>query len=152
MSKGKILEGKGITVVTVHDDKMKVMFSEMAINHLWSSDHFITSPSSLKGQCHEIFFFRFFSWIIFPQAPENNIRVNSNFFHLPPVSTTPVVHLELRISPWIFENIRNGRPGAWGKLIHEKNLQSKISWHCPFKMVGPMISSATSMSSQSVTR
>jgi hypothetical protein len=22
---------------------------------------------------------------------------------------------------------------AWGKLIHEKNLKSKISWHCPFK-------------------
>ncbi len=25
-----------------------------------------------------------------------------------------------------------GYPGAWGKLIHEKNLKSKISWHCPF--------------------
>jgi hypothetical protein len=23
--------------------------------------------------------------------------------------------------------------GAWGKLIHEKNLNSNISWHCPFK-------------------
>jgi hypothetical protein len=23
--------------------------------------------------------------------------------------------------------------GAWGKLIHEKNLKSKISWHCFFK-------------------
>ncbi len=23
--------------------------------------------------------------------------------------------------------------GAWGKLIHEKNLKSKIPWHCPFK-------------------
>jgi hypothetical protein len=22
---------------------------------------------------------------------------------------------------------------AWGKLIHEKNQKSKISWHCPFK-------------------
>jgi hypothetical protein len=27
------------------------------------------------------------------------------FFHLPPVSTTPVVNLELRISPRIFEKI-----------------------------------------------
>ena len=54
MSKGKILEGKGITVVTVHDDEMKVMFSEMVINHLWSSDHFITSPSSLKIPVEEI--------------------------------------------------------------------------------------------------
>jgi hypothetical protein len=24
--------------------------------------------------------------------------------------------------------------GAWGKLIYEKNLKSKISWHCPFKL------------------
>ncbi len=23
--------------------------------------------------------------------------------------------------------------GDWGKLIHEKNQKSKISWHCPFK-------------------
>jgi hypothetical protein len=22
--------------------------------------------------------------------------------------------------------------GAWGKLIHEKNLKTKSSWHCPF--------------------
>jgi hypothetical protein len=25
--------------------------------------------------------------------------------------------------------------GAWGKLIHEKNQKSKISWHCPFNGV-----------------
>ncbi len=30
-------------------------------------------PVSFKGQCQEIFCFRFLSWIIFPQAPENNI-------------------------------------------------------------------------------
>ncbi len=34
----------------------------------------------LKGHYHKIFCFRFFSWIIFPQAPENNIRVISTFF------------------------------------------------------------------------
>jgi hypothetical protein len=48
------------------------------------------------------------------------------FSHLPPVSTTPVVHLELRISPQIF--------GAWGKMIHEKYQKSKIWRHCPFKL------------------
>ncbi len=59
-----------------------------------------------------------------------------DFFHLPPVSLTPVVHLEPRISPRIFEKIRNGRAGhAWGKLIHEKNQKSKISWHCPFNTI-----------------
>jgi hypothetical protein len=37
------------------------------------------------------------------------------FFHLPPVSTTPVVNLDLRISPRIFEKIRNGPNGIlWG--------------------------------------
>ncbi len=24
--------------------------------------------------------------------------------------------------------------GAWGKVINEKNLKQKISWHCPFKV------------------
>jgi hypothetical protein len=53
-----------------------------------------------------------------------------DFFHLPLVSTTPVVHLELRMSPRIFEKIRNGRNGklkGLGELIHEKNQKSKIS-------------------------
>ncbi len=31
--------------------------------------------SFLKGQCHEIFDFCFFSWTIFPQAPEYTIKV-----------------------------------------------------------------------------
>ncbi len=34
-----------------------------------------------------------------------------DFFHLPPVSLTPVVHLELQISPQIFENFFNGPKG-----------------------------------------
>ena len=38
-----------------------------------------------------------------------------DFSHLPPVSTTPVVNLELRISPRIFKKIRNGPNGTlWG--------------------------------------
>ncbi len=32
-----------------------------------------------------------------------------------------------------FRKIRNGPEGARGKLIHEKNLKSKISWKTPFK-------------------
>ncbi len=183
--------------------------------------HFLKSKRHhpvLKGQCHEIFCFRFFSWITFPQAPENNIRIISNFFensrrysqvkvhhgcqrhrwqiaagindtdgifwnqfplccwpwwqfchryrwhwwqimgtisgcrhlkvnlkakiykhvnsttqrrpnkiikiflledffHLPPVSLTPVVYLDLRISPRIFEKIRNGRNGILRCLV-----------------------------------
>jgi hypothetical protein len=49
---------------------------------------------------------------------------------LPTVSTTPVVHLELRISPRVFEKIRNSPNGIirdFGKLIHVENLKLKIS-------------------------
>ncbi len=34
-----------------------------------------------------------------------------DFLHLPPVSLTLVANLELRISPWIFEKIRNDPNG-----------------------------------------
>ncbi len=34
----------------------------------------------LKGQCHEIFCFWFFSWISFPPAPDYPMRTVSNFF------------------------------------------------------------------------
>jgi hypothetical protein len=43
---------------------------------------------------------------------------------------TPVVHLDLRISSRIFkkfEMILMLLSGAWGKVIHEKNLKQKIS-------------------------
>ncbi len=33
-----------------------------------------------------------------------------------------------------FEMILMLLSGAWGKVIHEKNLKQKISWHCPFKL------------------
>ncbi len=36
--------------------------------------------TALKGQCHENFWFWFFSWISFPQAPEYTIRAVLNFF------------------------------------------------------------------------
>ncbi len=39
-----------------------------------------TPESTLKGQCHEIFCFWFFSRISFPQAPDYTIRAVSNFF------------------------------------------------------------------------
>ncbi len=38
------------------------------------------NPFYLKGQCHEIFDFRLFLRISFPQAPENTIRAVSNLF------------------------------------------------------------------------
>jgi hypothetical protein len=46
-----------------------------------------------------------------------------DFFHLPTLSTTPMVHLELRISPQILKKLEMALmvySGAWEKLIHEK--------------------------------
>ncbi len=38
------------------------------------------NPFPLKGQCHEIFCFWFFSWVSFPPAPEYSIKTVTNFF------------------------------------------------------------------------
>ena len=51
-----------------------------------------------------------------------------DFFHLPPVSTTPVVNLELRISPRIFEKTRNGPNDiirGLGETVSGKKLEAK---------------------------
>jgi len=40
----------------------------------------IADTHDLKGQCHKIFCFWFFSWICFPPAPEYSIKTISNFF------------------------------------------------------------------------
>jgi hypothetical protein len=61
------------------------------------------------------------------------------FFHLPPVSMTPVVNLELRIRylrefSKKFEAALMVYSGAWGnRFMKKKKQKSKISWHCPFK-------------------
>ncbi len=74
-------------------------------------------PKFLKGQCHEIFCVRFFSWIIFPQicrhirksrctACINDSGVKSvstiQLANLPPVSTTPEANLPLLSTTPIF--------------------------------------------------
>ena len=53
-----------------------------------------------------------------------------SFFHLVPVSLTPVANLELRTSPRIFEKIRNGLNGilwSWGETDYMKKTRSKKS-------------------------
>ncbi len=60
------------------------------------------SRFALKGQRHEIFDFRFSTWISFPQAPDYTIRAVSNFSQkfaeifaaqdAPPVSLTSVAN------------------------------------------------------------
>jgi hypothetical protein len=50
-----------------------------------------------------------------------------DFFHLPESCEY------LREFSKKFETVLMGYSGAGGKLIHEKNLTSKISWNCPLK-------------------
>ncbi len=61
-----------------------------------------------------------------------------DFFHLPPLSTTPVVHLELRISPRIFEKIQNGPNGilrGLGETDSWKNQKSKSHDTVPLNLI-----------------
>jgi hypothetical protein len=48
---------------------------------------------------------------LLPKGDQFKIFLIEDFFHLPSVSLTPVANLELRISPRIFEKIRNGLNG-----------------------------------------
>jgi hypothetical protein len=112
--------------------------------------------SFLKGQCHEIFDYRFFfhesvspkplripfrSFRIFSKT-RGDIRSSrcttgvveslTPMANLPRVSLVPVVHLYLRISPRIFEKIRSDPIVIFGvlgedDLINDKNLKQKIS-------------------------
>jgi hypothetical protein len=66
------------------------------------------------------------------RCANKNIKIFliEDFFHLPPVSLTPVVNLELRISPRLLEKIRNGPHGilwawGWGEIDSEKNPEAK---------------------------
>ncbi len=56
-----------------------------------------------------------------------NIFLIEDYFHLPPVSTTPVVNLELRISPRIFEKIRNGILRGLGETDSWQKTRSRKS-------------------------
>ncbi len=83
-----------------------VLWSLRLPGHIWGrrevNFNYPLPEFRLKGQCHEIFCIRFFSWITFVQAPDNNIRIISNFFEkfaeifasqgAPPVSLTPVAN------------------------------------------------------------
>ena len=65
---------------------------------------------------------------------KNKKIIPQNFFHLSPVSLTPVINIHSRLSPRIFEKIRISiaYSEALGTMIYEKNLMSKISCQTPF--------------------
>ncbi len=72
--------------------------------------------SQLKGQCHEIFCFRVFSWITFPQAPDNNNRIISNFFENSRRYSQVKVHHRCQWHRW---RIAAGINDTGGKFCHQ---------------------------------
>ncbi len=88
----------------------------------------------LKGQCHEIFCFRFFSWITFPQAPDNNIRIISNFFENLRRYSQVKVHHRCQRHRWQIRHrcqwhrwqIAGGINNIGGKFCHQFPL---CCWH-----------------------
>jgi hypothetical protein len=70
------VEGRGVNASVLEKD----IGTMNGVIHVIDRQATRQSISLLEGQCHEIFCFRFFLQITFPQAPENNIRVISIFF------------------------------------------------------------------------
>ncbi len=94
--------------------------------HRWKTMWTLTKLLTTENE-HENFFY-LYAYSTTQRCPKEIIKkiLMEDFFHLAQVSTTPVVHLELRKSPRIFEKIRNSPIGiirGLGELINEaKNL------------------------------
>ncbi len=97
----------------------------------------------LKGQCHEIFCFWFFSWISFPPAPEYSNKTVSIFFeNSRRYSQLKVCHrccwhrwqMDKIFNQKIFNNFVWSPLGSWGNIYIKFCLQVhfKVSaaWYC----------------------
>ncbi len=69
----------------------------------------------LKGQCHEIFCFRFFSSISFPPAPEYPIKTVSNFFE------NSLSYSRLKVDHWCHWHRWQTK-----KIFNQKNLNNFV--------------------------
>ncbi len=91
----------------------------------------------LKGQCHEIFDFWFFSWISFPQAPEYSIRAISNFFENSRRYLQFNLHHRCRWHRWQmkkFFNLKNFNYFVWTPLGRRVNTYLNICLQVHFKV------------------
>ena len=105
---------------------------------------------ALKGQCHEIFCFWFFSWTSVPPAPEYCIRTVSNFFEkfaeifssqgAPPVSTTPVANFYTSFASVVdtggkFATCLNDTGGKqWEQLSNCWQLKTNLKKKCIYML------------------
>jgi hypothetical protein len=84
----------------------------------------------LKGQCHEIFCFLFFSWTSFPPAPEYHIRTVLNFFENSRRYSQAKVHHRYQRHRWQIATGINDTGGKFATCINDtggKPLAANIS-------------------------
>ncbi len=104
----------------------------------------LLARTTLKGQCHEVFDFWFFSWISFPQASEYTITAISNFFENSWRYSRLKVHHRCRWHRWQMEKIFKHKDFSnfiWAPLGSRVNkyinfclqVHFKVSaaWYCP---------------------
>ncbi len=118
-----------------------VLFSFRKCSKLYIGQ--ILFKDCLKGQCHEIFCFWFFSWISFPPAPEYSIKTVSKFFeNSQRYSQLKVCH-RCRWHQWQMEKIfnqKNFNNFVWSPLGSRGNIyinfclqvhfQVSAAWYC----------------------
>jgi hypothetical protein len=92
---------------------------------MWLQIYFL--PVGLKGQCHEIFDFRFSTWISFPQAPDDTMRAVSNFFENSRRYSQLKVHHRCQGHRWQMEKIfnqKNFHYFSWTSLNSTVSIQN----------------------------
>ncbi len=91
----------------------------------------------LKGQCHEIFDFCFFSWISFPQASEYTTTAISNFFENSQRYSRLKVHHRCQRHRWQIEKIfkqKNFNNFVWATLGSRFNIYINFCLQVHFKV------------------
>ncbi len=114
----------------IHKDLLKLLnITDMYPIYTWRGPIWVrlswykNFTYALKGQCHEIFCFWFFSWITFPQAPDNIIWIVSNFFENSRRYSQVKVHHRCQRHRW---QIAAGINDTGGKFFHQFLL---CCWH-----------------------
>ncbi len=98
---------------------------------------FFLSLHILKGQCHEIFDFWFFSWISFPQASEYTSTAISNFFENSRRYSRLKVHHRCQRHRWQMEKIfkqKNFNNFVWAPLGSRGNIYIHFCLQVHFKV------------------
>jgi hypothetical protein len=86
--------------------------------------------ANLRGQWHEIFDFRFFHESVSPKTLSIPSRPPDRWYRWCTLTCDYIREFVKK-----FEMTLMLFAGAWGKMIHGKNMKQKTSLHCPFKHI-----------------